>query len=488
MSDPEVVLDDVDIDSEEPEDSHRRRWWGVLVAVLLLLLLLFCVATSAQVWVQGGSEQARFVARNLECLQCHTEKIPDFNKASVHNPFALKECTACHTPHGRKVTVTVTGGVGQVWRRYVTAIQWLPLKWWFALTAGEAGRTGETVGTGGDKTRTVELKGQESGLVMPETELCWLCHGSMGRKLQDEFVHQPFEAGRCTNCHDPHASDWRALINQPPQKLCLTCHPIGAELAREQVHPPVAQGWCIDCHDPHASNFKGMTPVSQTDLCFRCHPSVAGLSGMPVQHVPFINGSCTDCHEPHGADHRPLLTQGEPKLCYGCHPSISNQFAQASAHPVGVSLTCSSCHNPHAAQARGLISARDNSFCYDCHNDISVRYQKAQHKGQLCIKCHTPHGSPWSPMLRASNPDICFDCHRRSQYDESSARVRRNKHPVRPVHYDVNARKPLTCTSSCHNPHGSDKGKMLRYFGPWQDGGCLMCHAVTPGNRVAVDF
>ncbi len=489
MSDPEVVVDDVDIDSEDQGGERRaRRGWVPVAAAILLLLLMFCTVTSAQVWVTGGDQQARFIARNLECLQCHTELIADFNKTAVHNPFASKECLACHTRHGKKVTVTITGGVGQVWRRYVTAIQWLPLKWWFALTQGKAGRTGETVGEPVEKSRSVDVKGPDSTLVMPQRELCWMCHGSMGKKLGDEFVHEPFAAGRCTDCHDPHASNWKGLINQPPQQLCLTCHPIGAELARDQVHSPVAQGWCIDCHDPHASNFKGMTPVSQTELCFRCHPSVAALSGMPTQHVPFINGGCTECHEPHGSDHRPLLTNREPRLCYDCHPGISNQFAKASAHPVGVTLVCSSCHNPHAAQAPGLISARDNTFCYGCHDNVELAYRPSEHRGQLCIRCHTPHGSSHVPMLRAANPPLCLQCHDPKHYDESSKTVRRNNHPVRPIHYDVNARKRLTCTSSCHDPHGTEHNYMLRYFDSPKDGNCLMCHAVTPGKRVAIDF
>lgn len=489
MSDPEVVIDDVDIDSEEDAEGRRKRGGAVLlVALLLLLLLCCCVSTSAQVWLRGGSEQARFIARNLECLQCHTELIPDFNKASVHNPFAIKECTGCHTPHGKKVTVTTVTSPAEVWKRYTTALQWLPLKWWFTLSQGAAGRTGETVGGFGTRTSEVEVKGSDSMLVMPEDELCWLCHGSMGAKLGDLVVHQPFEAGRCTECHNPHASDYGKLVSMPLQELCLTCHPIGPELARDQVHPPVAQGWCVDCHDPHASDFRGMTPVSQTELCFRCHPSVAGLSGMPVQHAPFINGQCTDCHEPHGADNRPLLVKNDPRICYDCHPGIANQFDLASTHPVGLTLVCSSCHNPHAAQASGLLSARDNGLCYGCHSDIKVNYEPSSHRGQLCIRCHTPHGSRHAPILVEANPELCFRCHPQRDYDERWRGVRQNKHPVRPVHYDVNNRTRLTCTSSCHDPHGSGKNRMLRYFDSPKDGNCLMCHAVTPGRRVAIDF
>ena len=498
MTDPEVVEevveDDVDIEDEEEEGERRkkRRWWSLLILLLLALLLLCCAVTSAKLWVDGGSQEARFIARNLECLQCHTEVIPDFSKAAVHNPFALKTCTACHTPHGKKVTVNVTGGLGQIWKRFTTSIQWLPLRLWLGATEGTAGRTGETVevtGEGGAlKNRTVEVKGAESMLIMPETELCWYCHGSMGAKLSEMTVHQPFGAGRCTNCHDPHSSDWSGILTQAPNKLCLTCHPTAEERGMDQIHPSFEQGWCIDCHDPHASEYVGMTVVGQLELCFRCHPSVATMQDLPVQHAPFINGMCTDCHEPHASDDRPLLVRADPRLCYSCHPAIANQFARPSHHPVGITLVCSSCHNPHAAQASSLVSASDNSFCYGCHNDVMVEYDSSGHTGVLCMKCHTPHGSSTTPMLLDRNPELCFRCHTRRHFDESTTGVTRHNHPVRPVHYDVNAGDPLTCTSSCHDPHGTDYTSMLRYFDSPMDGTCLMCHAVRKGERVAIDF
>ncbi|MDZ4168911.1 MAG: cytochrome c3 family protein [Coriobacteriia bacterium] len=489
MSDPEVVTDDVDIDSEEQEEGRSRRWSSLLVVILLLLLLLCCLATSAQIWITGGSQQARFIARNLECLQCHTELIPEFNNVTVHNPFALKECTACHTRHGKKVSVTVTSSALETWRRYTTMLEWLPLKWWITLSQGAAGRiSSEGGGIVPGESKSVEVKGADSELVMAEQDLCWLCHGSMGAKLGDEYRHQPFVTGRCTNCHNPHASPYVALINQPPNRICLTCHAMGAELSRDQAHSPAEGGWCLDCHDPHASNFKGMIVAGQRDLCFRCHPTVAVLDSMAVQHAPFLNDDCTGCHEPHGSDYRPLLDAEQPRLCYKCHPSISDQFAQESHHPVGVTLTCASCHDPHAAQYPGLLSARDNDFCDQCHSQITVSYEDSLHDRVLCISCHTPHGSPYAPILVEENPDVCLRCHNPEHYDDDRPGIVRNNHPVRPIFYDVNNRKNLTCTSSCHNPHGTELGAMLRYFPRGWDGNCLMCHAVTEGNRVGIDF
>jgi len=490
LSDPEVVEGDIAIDPEEQEQEQQgreRRWWGLLAVILILLLLMFCIVTSVDVWVRGGSEQARFIARNAECLQCHTELIPEFGRADVHDPFAKRDCTTCHTKHGKVVSVRVDRSAGEAFKRFRTMLEWLPLRWFFSLTEGSVQEAG-TVGAASSDQIQIKAKGGESMLVLPPEELCWMCHGDLGVKLSDPFPHQPFMAGRCGNCHNPHASDYSSLLTQAPNRICLTCHPFSEELAKQQVHPPAEQGWCTDCHDPHASKFKGILEARQRELCFRCHPTVAVMEGLPVQHQPFLNDNCTGCHEHHASDDLPLLDAPQPQLCYNCHPAIRNQFALPSSHPIGLELTCGSCHDPHAAQYSGLLNARNNSFCYQCHASFQVTYEANDHRGTLCIRCHTPHGSRYTPILRAANPPLCLQCHARRDFDENPPNKAANNHPVGPAHYDVNARKNLTCTTSCHNPHGTELNFMLRYFEYPKDGGCLMCHAVTPGKRVGIDF
>lgn len=477
MSDPEVVADEVDPDIESPseeedvEERRDRRWYGLLALILLLLLLLCCATTTIDLSVTRGPQQAQFVARNLECLQCHTEKIPEFAKNTVHSPFMMRDCTVCHTRHGGQVTVSVTQGASAQIARYRTLVQWLPLKWWFDIWGGIAGSSSQSAsategGLVAKSTRSVE--GSTSVLVLPEDELCWMCHGDMGVLLGNTYTHVPFEKGRCTECHDPHASDNRALLTQAPNKICFTCHPMGLEINRMQAHPPAKQGWCTDCHSPHASNHKGILVARQRELCFRCHPSVASLSNMPTQHQPFKNDNCTGCHEPHGSDSTPLLIKPQPALCYMCHPQIENQFTQPSHHPIGLNLTCASCHNPHAAQYPGLLSGSGNTFCYDCHGDKQKYYESSGHANKSCVSCHTPHGSQFTPMLVATQPGLCLKCH--PQVEGS------NKHPFQPKYYDLHARKGLTCASTCHNPHGTPFDFMVRNYNGLQDGMCLQCH------------
>lgn len=475
MPDPEAVVDegqqtDPGPAQGESEGSARRLW--PLAVVLLLLLLLCCLVTSLEVFVSGGVEQARFVARNLQCLQCHREQIPEFSKPVVHSPFLHQECTICHTPHGGRITVTVAKDPSKSVESLRTLVEWLPLRWVFALYEDAAGV--RTVKSGSVVSATQrDVVGGKSELVAPGDKLCWICHGDVGALLGDQYQHKPFASGQCLSCHDPHASDFSALLVEAPNRICFTCHPLGNELARKQVHPPAAEGWCIDCHNPHASNYRAILVAPQRKVCFTCHQDVASLASLAVQHQPYEYSNCSGCHQPHGSMYEPLLNQPQPQLCYKCHPNIENQFAEPSHHPVQVKLECGDCHQPHASQYAWLLDATDNNVCYTCHGDKRATYEASPHSVNLCINCHTPHGSQFAPLLIQSNPELCYDCHPSSSFSQIPGQT----HPVSPAFFDIHAGKGLTCTSTCHNPHGSQYDHMLRNFFYPQDGLCLQCHS-----------
>lgn len=478
MADPDVELDVTEqLDGTETEAGDSKRSRLALVIVLLLLLLLCVITTAVDVWVNRDPDTIRFVVRNLDCLQCHTELIPELSYPSVHDPFLRKECTVCHTPHGEEVEYSVRAGASKTWQRVRVWFEWLPLKFVLWAYDGVAGVVRSDTGGQVVEQGTSRVKGVDSESTLPSDELCWICHGDLGALLADDYPHNPFEQGYCTNCHDPHASKHRVLLAQDERDLCVTCHPMGAELSRAQVHPPAGERYCTNCHDPHASDHKGILVTNQRDLCFICHPSVAPLSLKAVQHYPFQYDNCTGCHEPHGSDWSPLLIDGTPPLCYTCHPTIQKDFQKPSHHPVGtVELRCEDCHNPHAADYEFLLTARDNSFCYQCHRDpIAVTYERSAHLDTLCIRCHSPHGTDWAPLLRQRNPDVCLECH-------SAAVDHDNAHPFRPNFYDVSAKSGMTCTSSCHDPHGTLHSdwmvKYKSYYAAWRmDGFCRQCHA-----------
>lgn len=486
MVDEPVGISDVEQLEELEEGDGSRRPRLALALILLLLLLLCSVTTVADVWTTAPTaEQRTAILRNIECLRCHTELMPQFSMDWVHNPFMKKDCTTCHTPHGEIVRTVKTLGPLERWQRLRTLIEWLPLR--IACDIAPSTVTNvETTGTVGTTYTETENRGKKSELTLPEDQLCWMCHGDLGPKRAMIFQHNPFIRGRCTSCHDPHASNHAKILKQDARDLCVTCHPMGQQLNRAQTHPPVKNLYCLTCHDPHASDWRGVLKKRQTELCFTCHPSVAPLSSLAVQHKPFSDDDCTGCHEPHGSDFRPLLRSDPPALCYRCHPGVKYDFLKPSHHPVGtVTLNCQGCHNPHAANYEFLLDARDNQFCYKCHSTargaayaIKPTYEPSAHAKNaiLCVKCHTPHGSAYGPLLRKRNPEVCLDCH-------APTVVGANKHPFRPTLWDVYSRKPLTCTSTCHNPHGTNQNYMLQRFSWPYDGQCLQCH-----SRVGKDF
>lgn len=470
----------IEVGSDETDKGSSRK---SLVLASLLVLLLCVIVTAVDVWVERSPEERDFITRNIECLQCHTELIPDLARSAVHDPFLKEDCTTCHTAHGREVTERVTGGGWKRWEQVRTAIEWLPLK-----LACEAFETPGAVTDGDDGGEVVSQttrreKGDESLLTAPMTELCWICHGDLAReKVGDPHQHAPFERGFCTDCHDPHASDHRVLLKRDERDLCPSCHPMFDELARNQLHPPYQGRFCTNCHDPHASEWGGVLVTNQKDLCFTCHPSVAPLSLKAVQHNPFEYDNCTGCHEPHASDALPLLIAEQPDVCYDCHPGIEYDFLKPSHHPVGtVQLNCADCHNPHAADYAALLTARDNEMCFQCHERqigqayaIGDGYADSAHDVLVCVECHTPHGSDYAPILRRSNPDICLQCH--PGYADPGA-----DHPARPASYhDEVADAGLTCSSTCHDPHGTPYHRMLQVpygvDGVGTDFLCLLCH------------
>ncbi len=470
-----VWLVDADEFAEVTGKSDRRG--RVALAAVLLLLLLLCAATmiGGTVVERGDDTVIRGVTDNLGCLQCHPEVIPDFYRQVVHDPFRRELCTACHTPHGRVEHETILAGLVAEVSRVRTLVEWLPLK--LVLDVFSTGEVTTIVDPGGDvKSSTDTTVGPRgSALVAEPPDLCWMCHVELTRELSYEHTHEPFVRGFCLSCHHPHSSDHDAIARAEPRDLCVGCHAIAGELGMPVVHAPFGRRECLACHGPHATRFTGMIVKRQRDLCFSCHPQIAQLGSKGFQHHPFTYDQCTSCHGYHASRARRLLRQDEPALCYTCHPEIRADFRLASHHPVGTLLRCSSCHGPHATDYPGLLFAENNEICYRCHRvPIQATYDRSRHVDQPCWRCHTPHGSMYRPLLVMNQPELCFRCHERIGYDDRHGGY--YNHPVRSSFYDPVARRGLTCTSTCHNPHGTIHNYMLRHYRAPTDGNCLICH------------
>lgn len=116
---------------------------------------------------------------------------------------------------------------------------------------------------------------------------CSTCHPGM---LAGAFKHGPADAGNCTLCHDPHASNYFWWVRAPSWRLCTTCHDekktsghLVASVRGQVSHPtrnrvdplrPERMLACISCHEPHSSPVKDLLAfeIRETyQICGFCH-------------------------------------------------------------------------------------------------------------------------------------------------------------------------------------------------------------------------
>ena len=74
---------------------------------------------------------------------------------------------------------------------------------------------------------------------------------------------------------------------------------------------------CVDCHNPHGSATRSLLNAdSVNDVCYTCHAEKRGP--FLWEHAP-VRESCVNCHQPHGSNHDKLLVGARPYLCQQCH-------------------------------------------------------------------------------------------------------------------------------------------------------------------------
>ncbi|MDI6891792.1 MAG: cytochrome c3 family protein [Actinomycetota bacterium] len=353
--------------------------------------------------------------RAYQCLACHRLEKGKY----VHSPYGNVYCTSCHTPH---------------------------------------------------------KLGEKSKLVVPLKELCLSCHPGIGKQLNLSFVHDPVGKGNCLDCHEPHVADYQYLLKKSSKDLCVACHRFVKEFTMADTHLPFLNRQCLSCHVAHGSEEDHGLIKGQKILCIICHREVGRVIQRPYPHDPVDGGRCTDCHGPHATDFARQLYAPKTEFCFLCHREISPYFDKISHHPLNEDFYCADCHDPHAGLYRYLLPEEGNVFCYLCHEAIGRTYPDCAHnfvswtKGKgLCLNCHEVHGSDYPPLLVNESVALCKSCHLTVPHD-------RVDHPYGPLFIDELKGTTLTCTSTCHDPHGTGLLAMLTSL---PDGLCLRCHPAS---------
>jgi len=101
---------------------------------------------------------------------------------------------------------------------------------------------------------------------------CYSCHKTL---ISSPFVHAPAAVWSCLRCHDREREPQYA-VKKPDTKACFTCHLKYKEewYSKKFVHGPFSIGKCSICHNPHASDSPGLERFPYTTLfyfCNKCH-------------------------------------------------------------------------------------------------------------------------------------------------------------------------------------------------------------------------
>jgi len=330
-------------------------------------------------------------------------------------------------------------------------------------------------------------------------EICSPCH-ALPQKV---VMHQPVAQGECTSCHDPHGTDFPAmLIAEPGQDLCITCHKEDYS-AKAYVHGPVAIGACTVCHESHSSAQDNLLRARPERLCVECHAEMNPTEAQARhKHKPLEQG-CTTCHDPHASPAKYQLHKPVRELCFSCHTGVKNSVD--SAHvvhgPAGEEAGCAQCHNPHFTQLPRLQREPQPDVCLRCHNQplkandghmlpnmAEVLADNPDHHGPIregaCTTCHQPHAGERFGMLfqaypkefyssyKPENYQLCFSCHMSDLVKQASgAGLTGFRDGDLNLHWlHVNREKGRTCRA-CHEVHASKRPFHIREkvpFGPNQ--------------------
>lgn len=108
------------------------------------------------------------------------------------------------------------------------------------------------------------------------------------------YRHPPYAEGACDSCHTSKSSQ---KLQAEGKELCFSCHEDFLEGAKVK-HFPAEAGMCTECHNPHRSPNKFMLNKSVPALCFDCHDKNDLFKVSPHDTLT-DEDDCTMCHNPH---------------------------------------------------------------------------------------------------------------------------------------------------------------------------------------------
>jgi predicted CXXCH cytochrome family protein len=195
---------------------------------------------------------------------------------------------------------------------------------------------------------------------------------------------------------------------------CLECHE--DKTKGKAVHSAIQMG-CLSCHEVRVNRdvtrVKLKTTTTQA-LCLSCHDEKK-VDPAKTMHPPAVR-DCVKCHDPHESDFPNQLlkstsgTTREENGCLQCHNTGMNVPKDGSRH-AALDMGCDTCHVTHKNGDKGKVEFAAHlkkdvpALCVDCHDPKDADLQKA-HMGQPfgsanCLQCHNPHQSDKPKLMQA---------------------------------------------------------------------------------------
>lgn len=236
------------------------------------------------------------------CIGCHKTDKPIFIKKHMNYPVATSRCTGCHDPHGSNVAGILYNNVHK------------PVANKMCNQCHE------------EATSVNPLKIKKEGY-----ELCRGCHNEMiNQTFGKNRIHWPLLGKEgCLSCHNPHAGKQKGILKDSMITLCGRCHADTIKRQEKSLskHEPIAEGRCTDCHDPHASDNLFLTQKpADFELCAsQCH-DWGKHSTHPIGEKfkdprnKSTSLGCLSCHRSHGTEYKKMLFfPTTTELCTQCH-------------------------------------------------------------------------------------------------------------------------------------------------------------------------
>jgi predicted CXXCH cytochrome family protein len=275
------------------------------------------------------------------CRLCHDVEDEQLVGAHLGAPLERLECLACHTPHGGEHQKLLASNLHA------------PLL---------------------DGCETCHEGSHDQLMEDGESSLCLICHDDIGEAAsQAQVPHAALELGRCTDCHNPHASPQKKLVKQPGGQVCAECHEEQAPAGNEVAHGVIDLIGCQACHEPHGGEKAKLLRDDVEPLCRSCHDesqvevptdgSDAVLLGRFTVPRELVQGMASlkltrDGQHGHPVPgHRVSGTPSESEL-----HGVETTFTGA--------LTCLTCHDPHKGRSAAILQWNTKSpvdACLNCH-------------------------------------------------------------------------------------------------------------------------